>query len=115
MTVYHTPEQIQTDAVLQLFETQKKIASAGTHRHVDAFVAEAIEIAQHIPSGSKKLPEGTVMNFDDARDRHIVTLRSEIGSHPSLPNYKETVIITIDLLMGCIVLGRERLNGVLAQ
>ncbi|MGV3459525.1 MAG: hypothetical protein ACO1N9_03620 [Flavobacterium sp.] len=113
MTVYHKPTQMQIDAVLQLNELRKKIESATTHRETDMLVTEAIEIMQYAPSGSRELADGTTANFDYIRDAHIVTLRSDLGSHPSLEGYKESVCITLDLLMQCVVLGRDALKGIL--
>lgn len=113
MTIYNKPTQIQSDAVLQLNEISRKIEDAHTHRDVDNLVKEAIEIIQHIPSGTRQLGDGAVADFDYIRDAHVVTLRSHFGSHPSLACYKESVTITLDLLMGCVVLGRDRLNRLL--
>ncbi|MCR5862704.1 hypothetical protein LRS05_11365 [Flavobacterium sp. J372] len=110
MTVYHKPTQLQLDAVKQLHELQSKIENAVTHRDVDALVAETVEIIQHVPSGSRELGNGTTANFDYIRDAHVITLRSDLGSHPTLTGYKESVRITIDMLMQCVVLGRQALS-----
>jgi hypothetical protein len=112
MTVYHKPTQLQIDAVKQLHDLQNKIENAATHRDVDALVTEAIEIIQHVPSGSRELADGTIANFDYIRDAHVITLRSDLGSHPLLAAYKESVCITLELLMGCVVLGRRRTNDI---
>lgn len=115
MTVYHKPMQMQIDAVVQLNEIARKIAMAISHREIDSLLAEAIEIMQYVPSGAKELADGSLANFDAERDSHIVTLRADIGSHPTLAGYKDSVCITLDLLMQCTVLGRNALNGILGQ